>query len=76
MSIPHEHTQFQLIAPNFLFKEFLNFLESFFYNESFATSEAGSEFDNQMVSIYLGDQTVEEGFQKVQKFFEEEVWSN
>ena len=45
-----------------------------FYNESFATSEAGAEFDNQMVSIYLGDQTVEEGFQKVQNFFEEEVW--
>lgn len=46
-----------------------------FYNESFATSEAGAEFDNQMVSIYLGDQTVEEGFQKVQNFFEEEVWN-
>lgn len=46
-----------------------------FYNESFATSEAGSEFDNQMVAIYLGDVTVEQGFENVQKFFEEEVWN-
>ena len=46
-----------------------------FYNESFATSEAGAEFDNQMVAIYLGDVTVEQGFENVQKFFEEEVWN-
>lgn len=46
-----------------------------FYNESLATTEAGSEFDNQMVSVYLGDQTVEEGFQKVQDYYEENIWN-
>lgn len=46
-----------------------------FYNESLATVEAGSTFDDAMVSIYLGDSTVEEGFQKVEDFYNDEVWN-
>lgn len=45
-----------------------------FYNESLASVEAGDKFDNAMVSLYLGDCTVEEAFQQVQDFYEDEVW--
>lgn len=45
-----------------------------FYNESLATTEAGSTFDNAMVSIYLGQSTVEEGLQSIVDFYEMEIW--
>ena len=44
-----------------------------FYNESLASTEAGSAFDDAMVAVYLGDLTVEEGFQQVQDFYDENV---
>ncbi len=46
-----------------------------FYNESLATPEAGSTFDDAMVSVYLGDSTPEEGLQKVEDFFKDEIWN-
>lgn len=46
-----------------------------FYNESLASTEAGSFFDDQMVSMFLGDLTVEEAFQKVEDFYKENVWN-
>lgn len=45
-----------------------------FYNESLASVEAGDTFDNAMVSLYLGDTTVEEAFQQVEDFYKAEVW--
>lgn len=45
-----------------------------FYNESLASVEAGDVFDNAMVDIFLGNCTSEEAFQKVQDFYEKEVW--
>ena len=45
-----------------------------FYNESLASVEAGDVFDNAMVDIYLGNVTPEEGFQRVQDFYEDNVW--
>ena len=45
-----------------------------FYNESLASVEAGDIFDNAMVDIFLGNCTSEEAFQKVQDFYEKEVW--
>ncbi len=46
-----------------------------FYNESLASVEAGNCFDNAMVDIYLGSCTVEEGLQKIQDFYAENVWN-
>ena len=43
-----------------------------FYNESLLTSEAGSEFDNQMAAIFQQEKTPEEAFQAVEDFYEEE----
>ncbi len=40
-----------------------------FYNESLPTTEAGSFFDDQMVSMYLGDMTPEEAFQAIEDFY-------
>lgn len=45
-----------------------------FYNESLATTEAGSCFDDAMVSIYLGQSTIEEGLQTVEDFYVDNVW--
>ncbi len=45
-----------------------------FYNESLASTEAGSFFDDQMVAMYLGTVTVEEALQNVQDFYEENVY--
>ena len=45
-----------------------------FYNESLASTEAGSTFDDAMVSIYLGT-PVEEGLQTVEDFYENNVWN-
>lgn len=44
-----------------------------FYNESLASTEAGSAFDDAMVSIYLGT-PVEEGLQTIQDFYTDNVW--
>lgn len=46
-----------------------------FYNESMATTEAGSTFDDAMVSIYLGDATVEAGLQQVEDYYKNNVWN-
>ena len=46
-----------------------------FYNESMASVEAGATFDDAMVSIYLGNATVEEGLQTVEDFYTENVWN-
>ncbi len=46
-----------------------------FYNESMASTEAGATFDDAMVSIYLGDSTVEEGLQIVEDFYKDNVWN-
>lgn len=40
-----------------------------FYNESLATTEAGSKFDDTMVSMYLGDYTPEEAFQTIEDWY-------
>lgn len=45
-----------------------------FYNESLATTEAGSFFDDTMVSIYLGESTVDEGLNAIQDWFEENIY--
>lgn len=45
-----------------------------FYNESLATTEAGSTFDDAMVSIYLGT-PVEEGLQSIEDFYTNNVWN-
>lgn len=42
-----------------------------FYNESLATTEAGSKFDDTMVSMYLGDYTPEEAFQEIEDWYNE-----
>ena len=44
-----------------------------FYNESMASTEAGSTFDDAMVSIYLGT-PVEEGLLTVEDFYQTNVW--
>lgn len=46
-----------------------------FYNESLASTEAGSYFDDQMVAMYLGQQSVEDSFQKVEQFYVDNVWN-
>lgn len=45
-----------------------------FYNESLASVEAGDTFDNAMVDVFLGNATPEEALQKVQEFYDAEVW--
>jgi raffinose/stachyose/melibiose transport system substrate-binding protein len=45
-----------------------------FYNESLATTEAGSTFDDAMVSIYLGT-PVEEGLQTIEDFYTNNIWN-
>lgn len=45
-----------------------------FYNESMASTEAGSTFDDAMVAIYLGT-PVEEGLQTVEDFYQNNVWN-
>lgn len=45
-----------------------------FYNESLATTEAGTAFDNAMVDIFLDLCTVEEGLQKVEDFYKKNIW--
>ncbi len=44
-----------------------------FYNESLATTEAGSFFDDEMVSVYLGDLTPEQAFQDIDDWYKENV---
>lgn len=46
-----------------------------FYNESLASTEAGSTFDDAMVSIYLGNNSVEDGLQIIEDFYKENVWN-
>lgn len=45
-----------------------------FYNESLDSVEAGDTFDNAMVDIFLGNASSEEAFQRVQEFYEKNVW--
>ena len=45
-----------------------------FYNESLGTVEAGDTFDNAMVEIFLGTATPEEAFQKVQDYFDKNMY--
>lgn len=45
-----------------------------FYNESLDSVEAGDTFDNAMVDIFLGNATPEDAFQRVQEFYEKNVW--
>lgn len=45
-----------------------------FYNESLASVEAGDCFDNNMVSIVMGDETVEKGLQEIEDFYVQNVW--
>lgn len=40
-----------------------------FYNESLATTEAGSTFDDNMVSIFLGDETPEQAFAALDDYY-------
>ena len=42
-----------------------------FYNESLVSSDAGSEFDNEMVAIFQGEKTPEEAFQSVEDWYAE-----
>lgn len=44
-----------------------------FYNESLATTEAGSEFDDTMVSMYLGEETPEEAFQSIEDWYVDNI---
>ena len=46
-----------------------------FYNESLDSVEAGDTFDNAMVALFLGSTTVEDAFQTVQDFYEQNVWN-
>ncbi len=43
-----------------------------FYNESLASSAAGAEFDNNMVSLFLKQSTPEQAFAAVQEYYEME----
>ncbi|WP_022753801.1 ABC transporter substrate-binding protein [Butyrivibrio fibrisolvens] len=45
-----------------------------FYNESLVSVEAGDTFDNNMVSIVMGDETIEEGLQNIEDFYKENAW--
>ena len=45
-----------------------------FYNESLASVEAGDVFDNTMVSIVLGQKTVEQALQGIDNFYTDNVW--
>ncbi|MCQ2982310.1 MAG: extracellular solute-binding protein [Treponemataceae bacterium] len=45
-----------------------------FYNESLATVEAGSTFDNFMVSIFMKQMTPAEAFKGMQEYYESEVY--
>ena len=44
-----------------------------FYNESLASTEAGAFFDDQMVSVFLGDATPEEALQNIEDWYNMEV---
>ncbi len=44
-----------------------------FTNESLKTVEAGSYFDDQMVSIFLGSQTPEQAFQSIEDWYESNI---
>lgn len=46
-----------------------------FYNESLDSVEAGNEFDNAMVDLFLGNCTSEEAFQRVEDFYTKNVWN-
>ncbi len=43
-----------------------------FYNESLVSSDAGAEFDNEMVAIFQQEKTPEEAFQAVEDWYVEE----
>lgn len=45
-----------------------------FYNESLASVEAGDEFDNAMVDLFLGNKTSKQAFQTVQDYYTKNVW--
>ena len=47
-----------------------------FYNESLVSSDAGAEFDNQMVAIFQQEKTPEEAFQAVEDFYVQEGYRN
>jgi raffinose/stachyose/melibiose transport system substrate-binding protein len=42
-----------------------------FYNESLATTEAGSTFDDNMVAIFLGDETPEQAFAALDEYYDQ-----
>jgi raffinose/stachyose/melibiose transport system substrate-binding protein len=46
-----------------------------FYNESLASVEAGDVFDQNMVSIVMGDVTPEEGLKAIQDFYDKNVYN-
>lgn len=46
-----------------------------FYNESLTSVEAGDTFDDAMVDIFLGNTTPEDALEKVQDYFEKNVWN-
>lgn len=45
-----------------------------FYNESLASVEAGDVYDNAMVSVVLGQKTIDEALETINEFYEFEVW--
>lgn len=45
-----------------------------FYNESLPTTEAGDTFDNAMVDIFLVSCTVDEGLQKIESYYQKNIW--
>ncbi len=46
-----------------------------FYNESFASVEAGDTFDNAMVDIFLGAKSVDDALQATQDWYSKNVWN-
>lgn len=46
-----------------------------FYNESLASVEAGDTFDNNMVSIVMGEESVDDGCQAIETFYADNVWN-
>ena len=46
-----------------------------FYNESLASVEAGDTFDNNMVSMVMGDESIDDGMQAIEDFYSDNVWN-
>lgn len=45
-----------------------------FYNESLYSVEAGDTYDNAMVSVVLGQKTIDQALQSIEDWYEDEVW--